>query len=144
MKLYFGHPVNTYGTELEERIIAEILRLFPESTVENPNQPKHQKGYDRYKRGYGNGMGYYFQEVLPECDGGIVLPFGDGALGAGVFGEARFLMDRGKPVWIIECEGMPDGPIVFVPLRPGQEIIALTAPETRARVYGPGGTRPYE
>lgn len=102
MKLYFGHPVNTYGTDLERYLIGVIGKLFPGWDIENPNQPKHQEGYMRRKE-TGNGMAYFFEEVLPFCGGGIFLPFRDGAWGAGVYGEGAFCVDRSLPVWGIDA-----------------------------------------
>ena len=29
LKIYFGHPMNTYGTPLEARLLAEIGSAFP-------------------------------------------------------------------------------------------------------------------
>jgi len=126
--MYFGHPVNTYNTELEKILIAKIARRFPDRVIENPNQEKHQEGYDRWKKKTGNGMGYYFFEVLPYCDTGIYLPFRDGAWGAGVFAEAKFFYEPW--VWTIDA----DGSIRLVQL---ETVQVLGIKETRHRLYGP-------
>jgi hypothetical protein len=143
MKLYFGHPVNTYDTELEERILAALTRIFPERTIENPNQPHHQEGYSRYKHERRSGMLYFYEEVLPHCDGGVFLPFGDGMWGAGVFGEADFLMNHDKEVWVITPGSLSQGAIAVLKVRTLDDVSALTPEETRSRVYCPEGFRPY-
>jgi hypothetical protein len=128
--MYFGHPINTYDTELEKKLLAKIARRFPNCVIEDPNQEKHQEEYVRWKQKTGNGMQYYFSEVLPFCDTGIFLPFRDGAWGAGVFGEAKFF---NRPwVWTINA----DAQVRIVHL---ETVQALSISETRARIYGPNG-----
>lgn len=134
-KLYFGHPVNVYGTELESKLIEIIRRHFQDWELENPNQVRHQAAYKDYKKNTGRGMDYYFNEVLPGCDGGIFLPFRDLKLGAGVFGEAEFLHLHRKPVWEITHSGV----ISLVMYWSTVEKRVLSVDETRARVYGANG-----
>ncbi len=143
MRLYFGHPVNSYDTDLERWIIAEIERLIPGSVVENPNQPHHQEGYKKYERAMKDGMRYFLHVVLKKCHGGVVLPFGDGYLGAGIFRETTALLEAGKPVWAIRPEHLANRDLRFQELHWDGEILALTVPETRARLRGPDGVRPY-
>lgn len=136
-KLYFGHPINTYNTELEKQLLIKIQDVFPDLPIENPNQLHHQEGYQLWKKLYGNGMRYYFEVVLPHCTGGIFLPFRDGKWGAGVFGEAEFLFKQGCVIFEIthtfELKKIED--IKNVPL--------LSVEETRLRVYSDGGMRPF-
>ncbi len=143
MKVYFGHPVNTYNTELEEHLLTVLPRLFPGSVIENPNQPHHQDGYQRYKRERRSGMPYFYEEVLPLCDEGVFLPFGDGAWGAGVYGEAQFLFDRGKKVWVILNRAFWEHGATMLLVQTLDNVTVLTPEETRLRVYGPEGMRPY-
>ncbi len=139
-KIFFSHPVNTYNTPLEAFLLQKIAEHFPQYDVENPNQPHHQEGYERYKRERGNGMAYYYEEVLPDCGaGGVHLPFRDGKYGAGVFGEAVRLDRLACPVWSISPEGVITEAYVEQMRR-----YALTAEETRKRVYDPEkGMLPY-
>lgn len=104
-KMYFGHPVNTYGTELEWRLLSLVTERFPQWEIVNPGDAAHEAGYQRYRAAKSGGMGYFFEEVLPECQSGIFLPFRDGAWGAGVHGEAKFFLDRQRLVWRITHEG---------------------------------------
>jgi hypothetical protein len=141
VNLYFGHPVNTYNTDLELRLLELIRQYFEynlkldDFVIENPNQKVHADGYLKWKQEKGNGMLYYFEEVLPKQDGGIFLPFRDGMWGKGVFGEAEFLMKTGRIVWQIDHEGS----IQIVKHLP--QNLCLSVEETKARIYGPGGSR---
>ena len=131
-KLYFGHPVNTYGTELEEKLLGAIAVAFVGWEIENPNQPKHEEGYQRFKKENGNGMLYFTEKVLPLCKSGIFLPFRDGKWGAGVYKEAKYFADWNFPVWMIN----PLGIIEYTYL---QEIHPLSVEETRERVRAADG-----
>lgn len=132
-KVYFGHPVNVYNTELERSLLWVIRDNFPDWEIENPNQKKHDEGYARYKKETGNGMEYYFQEVLPHCQVGVFLPFRDFKYGAGVFKEAEFLAKRNYPIWEITEDFL----LVRVPLK---NMSVLSIEETRARVRNPDGS----
>lgn len=111
MKIYFAHPVNMYGEPIEsafEKLIAHNLTNDDISLIENPNQPQHQVGYDKYARRLKEsgtshkGMSYFYDEVLPNCSGCAGVPFLDGRLGLGVAGEMKWFIERDKPVWIAE------------------------------------------
>lgn len=131
-RLYFGHPINVYSTDLEARLLARIAVAFPDWEVENPNQKKHDEGYERYKRETGRPMDYYTVEVLPSCDGGVFLPFRDGAWGAGVYKEAEAIASRGHPVWTITA----DGEVAALDLAKAR---VLSIEETRARIRDAAG-----
>ena len=108
-KIYFAHPVNTYNQPIE----ASFLRLIAENItgrlnlIENPNQPHHQAGYNKWAKRQKKsdtkhvGMSYYYDIVLPECSGCAAVAFLDGRLGLGVAGEAKWFIERQKPVWLI-------------------------------------------
>lgn len=96
-RMYFGYPISVYDTDLEKRLLKQISEAFPGWEIENPNQKCHQKGYDCWEKITGNGMDYFILEVLPYCHGGTFLSFRDGAWGAGVFTEARFLKNGDIP-----------------------------------------------
>lgn len=104
--LYFAHPTNTYNTTLEDTAIGLIVSSL-HVVVENPNQERHQVGYAEYRKRSedartGRGMGYFFDVVLPTCDGCVALVFLDGKVGAGVAGEIAFCIERGQPVYFVE------------------------------------------
>lgn len=136
-RLYFGHPVNTYNTDLESQLLQRTSEAFPDWEIENPSHKCHQKGYARWKETTGNGMDYFTKQVLPSCQGGIFLPFRDGALGAGVYKEAKFYADQEYPIWMIA----PDGTISPLDL---SAVPFLTVEETRFRIRTASGeTVPY-
>jgi hypothetical protein len=126
--MYFGHPINTYNTLMEEKAIAILGILFPEYEIENPNQPHHQEGYQRYNKTHGRGMTYYEEEVLINMSAGAFLTFDDGMLGAGVYFEAEDINENGNPIFEINLEGV----VVELVLDKSRK---LSVPETKKRVY---------
>lgn len=127
-KIYFGHPVASFNTKEERQLIRHIKEAFPDYKIENPNQPCHDEGYQRYEAKTGNGMDYFLAEVLPYMDAGVFLPFSDGKLGAGVFWEAEFIANAGKPIYEISLERI----IIFMAIDVSRR---LSAEETNARFY---------
>jgi len=127
--MYFGHPTNTYNTQFEHHLIDCIQKEFPELEIENPNQPCHQEGYQRFKKEKGNGMQYLFQEVLPNMRAGTFLPFEDGMWGAGVYKEAKFIREEGKRIYEISWSGI----ITDMTLDKSK---VLSVEETKERVNG--------
>jgi hypothetical protein len=127
--LYFGHPINVYGTPLKRMLMdrLRIAAIFGGYRVEDPDQQKHNDGYRRYGEKTGRPMDYYVVEVLPKCDGGVFLAFRDGKFGAGVYKEAETIAAAGKPIWEI----LPDLRILPLELAAAR---ALTVEETRARI----------
>lgn len=106
-RLYFAHPANIYNAPLEDAVIQLIVEHFLDAVVENPNQPHHRVGYDKYAERVKlsstahKGMNYFYDEVLPQCDGCVVMPFLDGRMGLGVAGEAKWFVERSLPVWTV-------------------------------------------
>lgn len=145
-KVYYAHPVNVYDTELEKqtvKLIEETLRVV----VENPNQPHHQVGYKVWKDKYDNdpaksgGMSYFYEEVLPKCQGCVCQIFMDGKWGLGVAGEAGFFIEKGQPVWVLE----PEDNIIRPITAEEESLVATCDPrlvlsreETRRRTWVPG------
>jgi hypothetical protein len=127
-KIYFGHPISEYNT-VNESFLMEIIKFkFPGWHVENPNQPVHGDGYIRVKNERGNGMLYFYEEVLPSMDAGVFLAFEDEMFGTGVYKEAKFMADEGKPIYEISMDkGLSD--LVL------DESRMLSVEETRKRVY---------
>lgn len=128
--VYFGHPVNFYNTPDESRLVERIQAYFPNGQIENPNQPKHDEGYKKWKLEKGSGMKYFFEEVLPQMEVGVFLPFEDGFFGAGVYGEAEHLNKvLGRKIFEISLEGK----VRSMSLDPAR---CLSVEETRKRIYG--------
>jgi len=144
MKLYFGHPINTYNTPLEKSLLGTIQDHFGKVfETFNPNQEKCAKKYAEYSKIPGKrGMDYYFEEVLPNMDAGIFLPYSDGKFGKGVYSEAQTINKANKRIWQITHRG------IITPLNLTEEN-CLSVEETRARVYAngknmAGGMRDYQ
>lgn len=137
-RLYFGHPVNVYNTDLENQLLRQISEHFPDCDVENPNRKCHREGYARWQETTGNGMDYFIKQILPSCQGGIFLPFRDGAWGAGVYKEAKFYADHGDPTYMITTDGIITLLVDLSTIQP------LTIKETIFRIRTASGeTVPY-
>ncbi len=140
--LYFAHPVNVFDTPLETEMEDLIHVAFPGSRIENPNQSHHQAGYARWKERVSAsghlGMGYYYEEVLPFCDGCVAMPFLDGKWGRGVAGEAQFFIQKGQPVYIIvpqTKEIQEVSAALRLQLMENDPCVVLSVEETRARTW---------
>lgn len=143
--VYFAHPWNTFGTQLETELVAVIranLRTlgdtrFVRSAVSlaarpddgrpvdivNPADAEHQVGYDRA------GMDYFREEVLPRCDACAFLAFRDGAITSGVVMEVEHFIARGWPVWEVKLNGL------LWRMQWLAQDRCLTHAQSRARVY---------
>lgn len=91
MKIYFVHPINTYGDQIEKYAIDAIFRLYPDCILVNPNSDQHQIGYLQ------SGM-MYSRAIILSCDRLVVLPFSDGSIGAGMAKEINWALKNGKKV----------------------------------------------
>lgn len=128
-KIYFGHPINTYGTELERKLLKIISEHFPQFDIENPGQKHHINQARLWKKITGNAMNYFFKVMLPKCRAGIFLPFRDGKWGAGIVGEAEFLINKGFLVWQITFDG------IISKISPAEiKTKVLSIEETRIRI----------
>lgn len=113
-KIYFAHAVNSYNTPIEtafEILIANALTGDDCDLIENPNQLKHQQGYEKYaerQKESGTqhkGMSYFYDEMIPQCTNGCVgVPFLDMRLGLGVASEMKLTIELNRPVWIVVSE----------------------------------------
>jgi hypothetical protein len=134
--LYFAHPINTYGTALEEACLALIRERFPDYEIINPSDQVHKDKVDEMRReNPGVNVMPYFLSLAELCQIAVVLPFGDGMWGAGVCDEAERVRSKGWFVWVIDpatCK------FADIPMK------RLSVDETRARVRNPDGTiKPY-
>lgn len=164
MRLYFAHPVNVYNQPLEQEIVKLIKQRIHGVEVENPNQPHHQEGYKKWSARQKEsdtkhkGMSYFYDEVLPACDGCIAMTFLDGRMGLGVAGEAKWFLERNKPVWLLvpfdKSHGCTPTGFTVRPLtdeeatalRQNDEKLVVQHEETRLRTWKVYNRerRPYE
>lgn len=108
-KLYFAHPISTYGSEQELRIISMLSSKYD---VINPSADMHQDKAKKLRGEFNNSSEAskavmdYFVEVANGCDACAVLTFPKGELGAGTVKEAQSLLDEGKKVFKIKDQGV--------------------------------------
>lgn len=136
-KLYFAHPINTYGTDLERDLLVAITFKFPDHEIVNPSDQIHKDMVAKMRADdpRANVMPYFI-ELVESCNDAVVLPFGDGRWGAGVWAEADQIHWKGGSVWVIN----PTNHFVTYVSK-----VRLSVEETRARIRNPDGTtKPYE
>lgn len=133
--IYFAHPVNYYvGSKFnthgnkENELVEIIFRNLPYA-VYNPNQLHNQENYVLWKNETGSGMNYYFDVILPHMDAGIVLPFEDGMIGAGAFGEIEKFVLSSRPAYEITESG------IITPIKKLDYSRKLSIEDTQLRVY---------
>jgi hypothetical protein len=102
--LYFAHPINTYGTDLEEALLQRIAQKFNGCRIVNPSAPEHQAKYLAYMAKGAKEMDYFI-ELAMGCDECVLLAFRDRMIGAGVYKEAAEMHRHGCPVWEILPSG---------------------------------------
>lgn len=122
MTIYFSHPTTDFNTKIENLVEAYIEEFF-EETVENPNQSKHQIGYQKY------GMDYY-NNIIKAMDKCVFMRMPNKKLGAGVAKEVQQFFEQGKPVYeFLRNEHV----LVEVTEMPSEEEI-MSIEETRAEI----------
>jgi hypothetical protein len=87
--IYFAHPINTYGTEVERICIEFISKYFRNSNIINPSDKRYQSEFSLYKELNPDSYMNYFKGLVNKCDTLVYLPFMDGQVGAGVWYEAK-------------------------------------------------------
>ncbi len=146
-KLYFAHPINTYGTPLERELLVHITDQFPDYEIVNPSDQIHKDEVARLKKDdpKANVMPYFIA-LVESCQVAVVLPFGDGMWGAGVWAEANQIYQQGGDVWVI-LDHRNYKMVNIPPQSQGSSFVPrarLTVEETRARIRNPDGTsKPY-
>lgn len=142
-KLYFAHPINTYGTPLECELISLIESIWPDYEIINPGDQIHKDKVSelRAKDPTVNVMPY-FEELVRFCSDIIVLPFGDGMWGSGIWREVEVFREgcHGEAsAWFIDPKTKS---FYFVPQN--IQLLKLSVEETRSRIRNPDGTpKPY-
>ena len=102
MKVYFAHPISSYGTDQEKKIIAGLQGMG--LTIVNPNDQEHQDRVREIQNQYADRnessriVMEYFVKVCSACDGCVLLPFPDRSLGAGIVKEVQSFLDNKKKV----------------------------------------------
>jgi hypothetical protein len=139
-KVYFAHPINTYGTALEAELLALVKTKWPHHEVVNPSDAVHE-AMAKELRTLGNSADVmaYFESLVASCDELVALPFADSMWGAGIWSEAEIMLAKDGWVWMIHPDSRK---VTYVP-----KLIAerkLSIDDTRARIRNPDGTpKPY-
>lgn len=89
-KIYYAHPITTYGMTIEWMDVELLKNLGFE--VVNPNTPELDTAYKE------RGMGV-FLELVRQCDALAFRGFSDGKIPAGVHKEAVEAIMNGLPVF---------------------------------------------
>lgn len=148
--LYFAHPINTYHTALEAALLAHLAVKWKGDVIVNPSERTHTDEVARMRAADPNvNVMPYFLKLAKTAKNLVVLPFGDGKWGTGIWDEAEAVLDLslGTYVWVIDhrevAEGITTPTIRFVPKLDPK--LRLSVEETRARVRFPdGSSRPYQ
>lgn len=101
-KIYFAHPINTYGTGFEGIALEVIKQKFPDHEIICPGTPEHEDGYRK------QGMSYFTEILIPQCSITIGMPYLDGAFGAGVAAEIKKAFELGQNIYVIDMDSTED------------------------------------
>lgn len=133
LKIYFAHPVTSYGTQMEIDVLHALGRWMGEELVVNPNSVEHQARYSALSPDV-KAFSYWL-ELARTCNMCVFLPFADGCVGSGVMAEIQTFFDRFKSgarvyEWLpVDKHFRMRDQIYFA--TPGR---ALDIEETRARI----------
>lgn len=102
LKCYYAHSMMSYGSTIEQMDIKLLEKLGFE--VENPNQPKYQKGCKDYVNvhGFSKTMDY-FGDIILECDILAFRSLPDGTIPSGISYEINKAKEYNIPVIEIPC-----------------------------------------
>lgn len=134
MKIYFAHPISSYGTPEEAQIIRSLEDMG--LIVINPSDKQHQDAVDKIQQQYAHDRNEgsrlvmeYFVKVCNACDGCVMLPFPDGSVGAGIVKEVQSFLDRGKKVQEVS---LSDGEVKLSDITDLSRYACLDVGPTRA------------
>lgn len=111
-RIYFAHPINTHDTDLEHELIQAIYEHFESNIViVNPSDLIHQVMVMDIKASHNNTrvaskkVREYFLHLAATCQGGIGLPFYDGAIDADVYAALQCIEKNHHTIWLITHQG---------------------------------------
>jgi len=99
MKVYYAHPISTYGTQSERRDLSRIKKAYPKADIINPGDPDVQEDYEGWlaENAEANPM-HFFKNIVRQAN--IVVYTGKTP---GVKYEIKKAKEAGIPV--IELTG---------------------------------------
>ncbi len=142
MRIYFAHPINSYGQDVERRCLAVLHKRFAGCEIVNPNLPEHERGYREAQTvsQSGSGLAYYTEQVIPTCRALAFLAFPDGLVSSGCATEIECAWHLMLPIYEIDVAGdrliaeLTEDGVAGVLRR------AMTRAETKLRVRFPDST----
>jgi hypothetical protein len=103
LRVYFAHAMVDYNTAREHYAEETILRYFGRNwEIENPNQPKHQQGYLRFKAEHPEREFDYWTELAASCSALVFMAMPLGFVGSGVAKEAEAALDHSHAVYEVD------------------------------------------
>lgn len=100
--LYFGHSRILYDTKEEEKAIEIIRKKYSNYGILNPNKNKHQINCTKDHEGVPGSEMQYFLNLTKMCKFGIFLIYDENKWSPGSYTEAKYMLDKGKEVYIID------------------------------------------
>jgi hypothetical protein len=135
-RIYFAHPINTHDTDLEHEMIQAIYEHFSgHIVIVNPSDIIHQimvmdiKAFHDDAKVSSKKVREYFLHLAVICQGGVVLPFHDGAIGANDYALLERIEQNHHTIWLITYRGDIE---IISNL---SAITPLSIKETRARTH---------
>ena len=97
-KVYYSHPVPSYGTEKEKDDIGRIEGKFGRVQIINPADTKPQ-----HLTNFNNEMEFFFKQI-DKCNAVVFRRFGN-IITSGVGKEINYALGKGKAVFEITDKG---------------------------------------
>jgi len=97
-KVYYSHPVPSYGTEKEKNDIYRIEGKFGRVQIINPADTKPQ-----HLTNFNNEMEFFFKQI-DKCNAVVFRRFGN-IITSGVGKEINYALGKGKAVFEITDKG---------------------------------------
>jgi|GEM_PF-2122224 len=107
-RLYFAHPIGTYGSRAETEALTIINQRFAGYDIINPGDVHHVAN--------GTGNFDYYRALVEGAEALIYLPFADGKIGAGIAGEVRTMRKKHGQIYELKVnrEGQPTGQVMAI------------------------------
>lgn len=125
-RLYFAHPIGTYGSRAETEALKIINQRFHGYDIINPGDAHHMAN--------GTGNFDYYRALVAGAEALIYLPFADGKIGAGIAGEVRTMRKKHGQIYELKVntEGHPTGQVMAIESDLDSQRV-LSGEETRSR-----------
>ena len=102
MRIYYAHPMNTYGSAIEKEDIETLAKLG--FTVLNPSDEYFQNSFLKYKQENPNNYFQYFSDLVSTCQALAFRAFPGNLIGAGIAAEIKIAEKLGLPIVQLPCQ----------------------------------------